>query len=63
DDGQFQRKRRGNLPKEATNILKTWYNTHLHSPYPTEEEKYQLMHQTQLTLNQVSNWFINQRRR
>jgi hypothetical protein len=52
-DNGSQRKRRGNLPKEATNILKAWYNAHLSSPYPTEDEKYLLMQQTQLTLNQV----------
>ncbi|KAJ9645810.1 homeodomain super [Coniosporium tulheliwenetii] len=57
------RKRRGNLPKDATAILKQWYDEHRASPYPTEDQKQMLVHQTQLTLNQVSNWFINARRR
>ncbi|KAF2265070.1 hypothetical protein CC78DRAFT_579755 [Lojkania enalia] len=63
DHNSFNRKRRGNLPKEATGILKAWFSSHRESPYPTEEEKVILCHQTNLTLNQVSNWFINARRR
>lgn len=53
NDGQFQRKRRGNLPKEATSQLKAWFNAHRDSPYPSEDEKYALCSSTGLTLNQV----------
>jgi len=35
----------------------------LKHPYPTEEEKKQIALQTNLTLIQVNNWFINARRR
>ena len=48
-----QRKRRGNLPKETTDKLRAWFLAHLHHPYPTEEEKQQLMKQTNL---QMSKW-------
>ncbi|KAI1807987.1 homeobox KN domain-containing protein [Daldinia bambusicola] len=58
-----QRKRRGNLPKETTDKLRAWFHSHLSHPYPTEEEKQQLMKQTGLQMNQISNWFINARRR
>ncbi|KAI0382902.1 hypothetical protein F5Y04DRAFT_35031 [Hypomontagnella monticulosa] len=61
-DGK-QRKRRGNLPKETTDKLRAWFVAHLHHPYPSEEEKQDLMRQTGLQLNQISNWFINARRR
>jgi hypothetical protein len=57
------RKRRGNLPKNVTAILKQWLIDHCRHPYPTEEEKRALRHKTNLTLNQISNWFINARRR
>ncbi|CAK7268487.1 homeodomain super [Sporothrix epigloea] len=58
-----QRKRRGNLPKETTDKLRAWFAEHLHHPYPSEDEKQNLMHQTGLQMNQISNWFINARRR
>ncbi|QSZ29197.1 hypothetical protein DSL72_003708 [Monilinia vaccinii-corymbosi] len=57
------RKRRGNLPKPTTDILTGWFVNHLDHPYPNEEEKQVLMRQTGLQLNQISNWFINARRR
>ncbi|KAJ4332062.1 homeodomain super [Didymella glomerata] len=63
DHNAFNRKRRGNLPKEATNILKDWFAANRASPYPSEEQKMELCALTQLSLNQVSNWFINARRR
>ncbi|KJZ76100.1 hypothetical protein HIM_04556 [Hirsutella minnesotensis 3608] len=61
-DGK-QRKRRGNLPKETTDKLRAWFVAHLQHPYPTEDEKQDLMRQTGLQMNQISNWFINARRR
>jgi len=61
DEGN--KKRRGNLPKTATNLLKGWLFHHIFHPYPTEEEKGILSVQTGLSLNQISNWFINARRR
>lgn len=57
------RRRRGNLPKSVTAILKQWLIDHRGHPYPTEEEKRGLRVKTNLTLNQISNWFINARRR
>ncbi|XP_014559637.1 hypothetical protein COCVIDRAFT_91245 [Bipolaris victoriae FI3] len=63
DHSAFNRKRRGNLPKEATNLLKDWFAANRQSPYPTEDQKMELCNRTGLSLNQVSNWFINARRR
>lgn len=57
------RKRRGNLPKPVTAIMKRWLVENCTNPYPTEDEKDWLKQETGLTLNQISNWFINARRR
>lgn len=46
-----QRKRRGNLPKETTDKLRTWFVSHLQHPYPTEDEKQELMRQTGLQMS------------
>lgn len=35
----------------------------LQNPYPTDVDKLELIEQTNLTLVQVENWFINARRR
>ncbi|PHZ16075.1 uncharacterized protein RHIMIDRAFT_185170, partial [Rhizopus microsporus ATCC 52813] len=55
--------RRGNLPKEVTEFLKRWLILHKRHPYPTEREKQELADETGLGVNQISNWFINARRR
>lgn len=54
---------RNNLPKETTYILLKWLNDHLNHPYPNSFEKTQLMMLTGLNQQQLSNWFINARRR
>nr|CAD7571808.1 unnamed protein product [Timema californicum] len=67
DDDDFLRdkkkQKRGVLPKLATSVMRSWLFQHLVHPYPTEDEKRQIAAQTNLTLLQVNNWFINARRR
>ncbi|XP_029516071.1 homeobox protein PKNOX1-like isoform X2 [Oncorhynchus nerka] len=63
EDSSPKSNKRGVLPKSATNIMRTWLFQHIGHPYPTEDEKKQLAIQTNLTLLQVNNWFINARRR
>jgi hypothetical protein len=46
-----QRKRRGNLPKETTDQLRSWFVTHIQHPYPTEDEKQELMRITGLAMS------------
>lgn len=46
------RKRRGNLPKETTDKLRAWFVGHLHHPYPTEDEKQDLMVRTGLQMSE-----------
>lgn len=60
---KIKRKTRNNLPKETTYILLKWLNDHLNHPYPNSFEKNQLMMLTGLNQQQLSNWFINARRR
>ncbi|KAI5814467.1 homeobox KN domain-containing protein [Pyronema omphalodes] len=62
-DNRQVKRRRGNLPKNVTDLLRQWLNDHLNHPYPSEDEKQWLMTQTGLTIHQISNWFINARRR
>lgn len=58
-----KKQKRGVLPKHATSIMRSWLFQHIVHPYPTEDEKRQIAAQTNLTLLQVNNWFINARRR
>ncbi|XP_030642633.1 homeobox protein PKNOX1.1 [Chanos chanos] len=62
-DDSSSKNKRGVLPKHATNVMRSWLFQHIGHPYPTEDEKKQIASQTNLTLLQVNNWFINARRR
>lgn len=50
---QPTRKKRGNLPKEATDKLMKWFFLHEDAPYPTEEQKNEIVRQTNLAMSQV----------
>ncbi|KAG7330887.1 hypothetical protein KOW79_004856 [Hemibagrus wyckioides] len=63
NEDSSSKNKRGVLPKQATNVMRSWLFQHIAHPYPTEDEKKQIAHQTNLTLLQVNNWFINARRR
>ncbi|CAO3589997.1 unnamed protein product [Absidia cylindrospora] len=62
-DPRLKKRRRGNLPKHVTEFLKSWLLQHKEHPYPTERQKFELAQRTDLAVNQISNWFINARRR
>lgn len=57
---KIQRKRE-NLPKESTALLKQWLLSHMLLPYPGNEEKMALCRATNLEMAQINNWFINAR--
>ncbi|KAM8896598.1 homeobox protein TGIF2LX [Lycaon pictus] len=58
-----KRKRKGYLPTESVKILRDWLYEHRFKAYPSEAEKRMLSEQTNLSFLQISNWFINARRR
>ena len=56
---------RSTLPEQALSVLKAWFfePNHVDSPYPTKEEKDELMQKTGLDRKQLDTWFCNARRR
>ena len=58
-----KKKTRNNLPKHVIDVLNEWLEAHLDNPYPTSLEKKELIAKTSLSNVQLSNWFINVRRR
>lgn len=49
------KRRRGNLPKPVTDILRAWFHEHLDHPYPSEEDKQMFMTRTGLSISQVGS--------
>lgn len=56
-------KRTSSRIRGQTKALRQWYFAHSDHPYPSEEDKQELTHETGLTRTQIQNWFINARRR
>lgn len=53
------KRRRGNLPKHVTDILRAWFHDHLDHPYPTEEDKQMFISKTNLSISQVPHTSYN----
>ncbi|KAL6140167.1 hypothetical protein ACLB2K_058468 [Fragaria x ananassa] len=58
-----KKKKNGKLPKEARVQLQEWWSRNYTWPYPSEPQKLALAASTGLTVKQINNWFINQRKR
>lgn len=58
-------KRTSSLPAETVEYLKAWMMSpeHIAHPYPTEPEKAKIMADTGIELKQLTNWFVNNRKR
>lgn len=53
------------LPNETVEYLKAWMMSpeHIAHPYPTELEKAKIMEDTGIEQKQLTNWFVNNRKR
>ncbi|KAF2364782.1 Homeobox KN domain [Trinorchestia longiramus] len=49
--------------KQRSHVLGRWFVTHFTHPYPSKEQKDKLAKRTNMSRNQVSEWFGNMRRR
>lgn len=58
-------KKSGSLPTDAVEYLKAWMMSpeHIAHPYPTDIEKVKIMEETGIELKQLTNWFVNNRKR
>jgi hypothetical protein len=59
------KKKSSTLPPETVQYLKDWMMSpeHIAHPYPTETEKREIMEATGIELKQLTNWFVNNRKR
>ena len=59
------KRKSASLPSETVEYLKTWMMSpeHIAHPYPTEQEKVEIMKDTGIELKQLTNWFVNNRKR
>ncbi|KAK4536637.1 hypothetical protein CDCA_CDCA09G2662 [Cyanidium caldarium] len=56
-------RRRAPLPKAAIDTFEAWARQNWRHPYPSDETKLRMSEQTGVTVRQVTNWFINFRKR
>lgn len=48
--------------KKANIELVKWHTDNIHHPYPTDEERIELLNKTGLTRKQLRIWLVNARR-
>jgi hypothetical protein len=58
-------KKKTALSAHMVEYLKNWMMSpeHVDHPYPTEDEKLRIMSETGIVLKQLTNWFVNNRKR
>lgn len=63
DDAAGSTVPKNKFPDQIHVPLRAWLKNNAHDPYPTMPEKHELVEQTGLSMRQVNDWFINNRRR
>lgn len=65
DEKISKKKKSTSLPAKTVEYLKAWMMSpeHVAHPYPTEQEKAQIMADTGIEMKQLTNWFVNNRKR
>lgn len=60
-----QQRKTTSLPASTVEYLKAWMMSpeHIAHPYPTEHEKAKIMEDTGIEIKQLTNWFVNNRKR
>jgi hypothetical protein len=59
----FQENKRTSYSKEKVDILKNWFYANSNNPYTTIEIKEDLARKTNLTIQQVTFWLSNERKK
>eukprot|EP00466_Bigelowiella_natans_P014057 jgi/Bigna1/84425/fgenesh1_pg.136_\ len=57
------KQRRRKLPRKAREILSAWFESNVADPYPSDDEREELLRLTGLSLKQIHHWFTNRRKR
>jgi hypothetical protein len=65
NQNDLNKKKSTSLPAKTVDYLKSWMMSpeHIAHPYPTEKEKSKIMTDTGIELKQLTNWFVNNRKR
>jgi hypothetical protein len=63
EESKNKRRKRGSLNNDQRAVLTSWLEAHINNPYPTENEKLELIKVTTLERVQIENWFVNTRKR
>ena len=58
-----KKRKRSNFSKKDKELLIEWLQHHSEYPYPTDEEKDDLLERVSMTKDQLETWFVNNRKR
>ncbi|EFC36711.1 predicted protein [Naegleria gruberi] len=58
-----KKRKRSNFSKKDKELLIEWLQNHSDYPYPSDEEKDELLERVSMTKDQLETWFVNNRKR